>query len=88
MKTHLGKGILVCVAALTAAGCSGGGSGSYGGNDGGGTGTQPPPAVGTAAFVPFVREQFAATSDSTDAVEVNDREWTFDEDEAAYSDML
>ena len=77
-----------CLATLAIAGC-GGGSGSYGSEGDPGAQPQPqPPPGGAAGFVPFIKEQFAATSDQSDAVEINDREFSFDEDESAYSDML
>jgi hypothetical protein len=79
--------LCACLATLAVAGC-GGGSGGYA-DDNGNPGPQPqPPPSGAAAFVPFVKEQFAATSDQTDAVELNDREFSFDEDEDAYSSMF
>ena len=87
------RSMLYALAAATVvlAGC-GGGSGGYdsggGGGDGGGTGMQPPPTVGPSGFVPFVRAQFEATSNASEAVEINDREFSFDEDESAYADLL
>jgi hypothetical protein len=74
-------------AMLALAGCGSGGYDSR--NDGGGgTGMQPPPPPVGAAFTPFVRAQFAATSNEAEAAAINDQEFTFDEDEAAYADLL
>jgi hypothetical protein len=73
-------------ATLALAGC-GGGSGGYS-DDGGDDMQPPPPTVGAAGFAPFVRAQFEATSNSAESIEINDREFTFDEDEAAYADLL
>ena len=78
--------LCACLATLGVAGC-GGGSGGYSGGADPGPQPQPPPS-GAAAFVPFIKEQFAATADTTDAVEVNDREFSFDEDEEAYAGMF
>jgi hypothetical protein len=81
---------------LLTAGCGGGGSGgdgSYGGNGGSGggmgTGTAPPPAMGATNFNAFVKEQFAQMSDTSDPIDMNDRQWEFnDDDETAFDDVL
>lgn len=66
---------------LLAAGCGGGG-----GNN------NPPPAplpgpTGTA-FTPFIKAQLAQTSDTSEPTDVNDRQFEFDENEAAFDDVL
>jgi hypothetical protein len=54
-----------------------------------GTGTMPPPATGNAPFNTFVKEQLAQTSDTSDPIDVNDRQFEYgDEDEMAFSDVL
>ena len=72
--------------ALFVAGCGGGG-----GYDGGGGGnnppTNPPGATGTA-FVPFIKTQLSQTSDTAEPIDVNDRQFEFDENETAYDDVL
>jgi hypothetical protein len=76
---------------LLTAGCGGGGTGgsSYGGSSDGGMGTMPPPAAAKTAFNTFVKEQLAATSSTSDPVDVNDRQWEFsDDDETAFDDVL
>ncbi|MEQ8766647.1 MAG: hypothetical protein RL885_22225 [Planctomycetota bacterium] len=39
-------------------------------------------------FDQFVRDLISATSDDTDPVDVNDREFQFDEDPAAFDDLF
>jgi hypothetical protein len=91
MKTSFTTGLAFAfgIAVLTA-GCSGGGGGdSYGGGSSdGGAGTAPPAIVATA-FNNFVKEQLTQTSDTSDPMEMNDRQWEFnDDDEAAFDDVL
>ena len=72
--------------ALFVAGCGGGG-----GYDGGGGGNNPPTnPSGTAVslFVPFVKTQLTQTSDTAEPIDVNDRQFEFDENETAYDDVL
>jgi hypothetical protein len=67
------------------AGCGGGGY------DGGGGAnnppTNPPGATGTA-FVPFIKTQLTQTSDTAEPVDINDRQFDFDESETAFDDVL
>ncbi|HEY0680739.1 MAG TPA: hypothetical protein VGD45_00265 [Steroidobacter sp.] len=74
--------------ALLAAGCGGGGGG-YGGSDGGG-GNNPPPAPGPTgtAFTAFIKAQLTQTSDTAEPIDVNDRQFEFDENETAFDDVL
>ena len=75
--------------ALLVAGCGGGGGG-YGG--GGGSGNNPPPTPPPAptgtAFAAFIKDQFAQTSDTSEPIDVNDRQFEFDENETAFDDVL
>jgi hypothetical protein len=75
---------------LLTAGCGGGGAGSasYGGSSDGGTGTMPPPAATKPVFNTFVKEQLAATSNTSDPVDVNGEFEFSDDDEAAFADVL
>lgn len=85
---------LVLAVALLASGCGGGGgSGDYGsgGMGSGGNDTPPPappPPPMATAFTPFVKEQLAQTSDTSEPANVNDQQWEFDENEAAFDDVL
>jgi hypothetical protein len=92
MKTNFTTGLAFAFGvALLTAGCGGGGSGGYGGGSSdGGMGTAPPPPAPVAtAFNGFVKEQLAQTSDTSDPMEMNDRQWEFDyDDEAAFDDVL
>jgi hypothetical protein len=75
---------LVLVALLTA-GCGGGGY------DGGGGGNNHPPPSGATntAFVPFIKSQLAQTSDTAEPLDVNDRQFQFDdESETSFDDVL
>lgn len=77
------------LAALLAAGCSGGGG--YGGDGGGGNNNPPPatpPAPTGTAFGPFIKAQLAQTSDTSEPADVNDRQFEFDDNEAAFDDVL
>lgn len=77
------------IAVLTA-GCGGGGGGNSGsaGMDPG-TGTAPPPAVSKTSFNTFVKEQVVQLSDTSDPIDMNDRQWEFnDNDEMAFDDVL
>jgi hypothetical protein len=80
----------LAAAAFALAGCGGGGSGGYngGGNSGSGVGAAPSPASAVTPFTPFVKAQLTQTSDATEPASVNEQEWTFDEDETAYDDVL
>ena len=95
------NGKLTHVIALTLllAGCGGGGS--YSGDNGGSMpvgNTPPPPAPpppappaqppADAAFVTFVKQQFAHTSDTDDPIDVNERAFEFSEDEMALDDAF
>lgn len=66
--------------ALFAAGCGGGGY-NGGGNDNG----SPPDG---ASFTSFVKDQIAKTSDTSEPIEVNDRQFQFDDNETAFDDVL
>lgn len=50
----------------------------------------PPPPPAATEFTGFVKAQFAATSDTTDPVEVDDEDFAFsdNDDPAAYDDLL
>jgi hypothetical protein len=69
--------------ALLAAGCGGGG---YGGGRSGNN--NPPSGMTNSSFVSFVKAQFAQTSDTTEPVEVNDKQFDFDDSETAFDDVL
>lgn len=80
--------IALAAAAFALAAC-GGGSGGYNGETSNGAGTgAAPPASTVTPFTPFVRGQFTNSSDTAEPANMNDQEWTFDEDETAYDDML
>jgi hypothetical protein len=66
------------LAALLAAGCGGGG-----GND-----PTPPSGATSTAFVAFIKAQFEQTSDTAEPVDVNDKQFEFDESETAFDDVL
>lgn len=70
--------------ALLVAGCGGGGYDSGGGNN------NPPPSGATnTAFVPFIKAQLTQTSDTAEPIDVNDRQFQFDdENETAFDDVL
>lgn len=91
MRTKFTHAALL-LAALAMGACGGGGSGGESRGDAGAGVTPPPstpgPAPTTTAFTPFVREQLSNTNDGAEPADVNEQEWTFDEDEAAYSDLL
>jgi hypothetical protein len=79
---------LLAAAAFALAGCGGGGGGyNAETSNGAGTGAAPPASTVTP-FTPFVRSQFTNSSDTAEPANMNDQEWTFDEDETAYDDML
>jgi hypothetical protein len=94
MKAHLTGLAFAFGIGLLASGCGGGGSSNMGGDTGGGmggmgSGTTAPPATSSAPFDTFVKEQLAQTSDTSDPVDVNDRQFEFsDDDEMAFSDVL
>ena len=71
--------------ALFVAGCGGGGYDNGGG--GNNPSTNPPGATGTA-FVPFIKTQLTQTSDTAEPVDINDRQFEFDETETAFDDVL
>lgn len=84
---NINRNSLVLVALLIA-GCGGGGG--YGGGGGGGTNNPPPtppPPTGTA-FTSFIKTQLSQTSDTAEPVDVNDRQFDFDEIETSYDDVL
>ena len=59
------------------------------GSDGGGGITNPPPPPpAPTSFSQFVVDQFATTADDTDPVEVDDEDFDFDEDPAAFDGLL
>lgn len=70
--------------ALFVAGCGGGGYDGGGGNN---PPTNPPGATGTA-FVPFIKTQLTQTSNTAEPIDVNEREFEFDENETAFDDVL
>lgn len=72
----------LALVALLLAGCGGGG-----GYDGGGGNNNPPPS-GATAFAPFIKAQLAQTSDTAEPVDVNDRQFEFDESETSFDDVL
>jgi hypothetical protein len=67
--------------ALFVAGCGGS---DY---DGGGRSNNPPGATSTA-FGPFIKAQLTQTSDTAEPIDINDRQFEFDEDETAFDDVL
>lgn len=71
--------------ALFVAGCGGGGYDGGGGNNN--PPNNPPGATGTA-FVPFIKAQLTQTSDTAEPIDVNDRQFEFDENETAFDDVL
>jgi hypothetical protein len=79
---------LLAAAAFALAGCGGGGGYNGETSNGAGTGAAPPAASTVTPFTPFVRGQFTNSSDTAEPANMNDQEWTFDEDETAYDDML
>lgn len=70
--------------ALFVAGCGGGGY------DGGGGNNPPdnPPGATSTAFGPFIKTQLTQTSDTAEPVDINDRQFEFDENETAFDDVL
>ena len=75
----------LALSALFVAGCGGGGY------DGGGGNNSPPanpPGAGVTLFAPFVKTQLTQTSDTAEPIDINDRQFGFDEDETAYDDVL
>lgn len=48
----------------------------------------PPPPPAPTSFNQFVVDQFAATADDTDPVAVDDEDFAFDEDPAAFDSLL
>lgn len=72
--------------ALLAAGCGGGGG--YGGGGGGNNNPTPPSGATSTAFVPFIKAQFAQTSDTAEPVDINDKQFEFDENETSFDDVL
>ncbi|MEM7276737.1 MAG: hypothetical protein AAF385_01320 [Pseudomonadota bacterium] len=48
----------------------------------------PPPPPPPIAFNMFVQDQFAATADNTDPVAVDDEDFAFDDDPAAFESLL
>jgi len=84
MKSHLAY--IALASALALSGCGGG---SGGGSDAVSSAAPvPPPTSTTTAFTPFIKAQLLQTSDVAEPASVNELEWTFDEDEAAYADVL
>jgi len=80
MEQHKNKMIAGTLLALVlAAGCSSGGSDT--------PVVMPPPPAPTS-FNQFVDDQFAATADDTDPVSVDDVDFAFDEDPAAFETLL
>ncbi len=74
--------------ALFAAGC-GGGSGYDGGGGGNNNPPTNPPRATDTAFVPFIKAQLAQTSDTAEPIDVNDRQFQFDDDnETSFDDVL
>jgi hypothetical protein len=66
--------------------------GGCGGNDQhgssmGGSNNPPPPPVDNSIGT-FVKQSFVGTSDAAEPVDINDREFTDDENETAYDDLL
>lgn len=65
----------------------------YGGGDGDGNGggeNMPPPDDGKTDFTAFVKDQLAATSETSDPVAINDIEFEFTDNQNpnAYDDVL
>lgn len=48
----------------------------------------PPPPPAPTSFNRFVVDQFAVTADDTDPVAVDDEDFAFDEDPAAFDSLL
>lgn len=48
----------------------------------------PPPPPAPTSYNQFVVDQFAATADDTDPVAVDDEDFAFDEDPAAFDSLL
>jgi hypothetical protein len=80
----------LALAALIIAGCGGGGSGGEApvASAPPPASPPPPPTSATTAFTPFVKQQLAIADEAAEPASVNDQEWTFDEDEAAYDDVI
>ena len=76
MKIHR----CLCFAGLVTIGLAACDDGMMGGPD-----PEPPPAVDSTAWV---MDQFATTADDTDPVDVDETEFEFSDDPAAYDDLL
>lgn len=75
---------LIAIAALGVSACSSGSSSSPPFVE-----PPPPPPPAATVFTSFVQDQFAATSDSTDPVDVDEVEFDFaNEDPTAYDNLL
>ncbi len=68
---------IILAAALLLAGCGGGGGG--GGNGG---------APATTDFTTFVKDRLTETADTTDPVDINGLDFNFEENPAAFDDVL
>lgn len=64
----------LAAAALLLAGCGGGGGGGG--------------APAATDFTAFVKDRLAETADTTDPVDINGLDFRFDEDPAAFDDVL
>ena len=82
MKINIYRGLVIAgiagIATIILAACDGGGM--YEPDP-----SEPPAAVDMTSFV---KEQFAATADDSDPIEVDETEWEVSEDPTAYDELL
>jgi hypothetical protein len=85
-RTSILSGLLAGLL-LAVAGCD---SNSYGGSSTMPPPPPPPPPPQATDFAGFVKDQFAATADDTDPVDVDDEDFAFSDqdDAAAFDDLL